>query len=216
MRTHAGRWVRPAAASVAGALVLLVVGATAGACANLATLSLSVGLARPGATVIVTGASFAPARTADAPASTVVLHWQTRYGDVLAEAVPDRRGSIATTFTVPQVAAGTYVIVATQQTLRPVAGAPEGQPSPLVDEVGTPALVSFQVVGPGQALVAPLAPQPAAVTTPSDLDSSIWIVLMVTFGSVAVSLFAGGLIAFIYQSRRVAPTAQEAWVPDGW
>jgi hypothetical protein len=33
---------------------------------------------------------------------------------------------------------------------------------------------------------------------------------------VAVSLFAGGLIAFIYQSRRPKPTPKEAWVPDGW
>lgn len=216
MGSRAGRWASASVASTAAALALVVLGATAGACANLATLSFSVGAARPGATVLVTGTSFAVPRSPDVAPTPVVIRWQSRTGDVLAEAVPDRRGTVTASFTVPQVSPGLYVVVATQRTPRPAPGALPDQPPVLYDETGTPALASFQVVGAGQILTSPAAPQIEPVTSSSDLDASTWIVLMVTFGAVAVSLFAGGLIAFIYQSRRPKPTAREAWVPEGW
>jgi hypothetical protein len=202
-------------AAAAAAVLVGVVGSTAFACANLATLSLSVPAARPGSTVMVTGTSFAVPRARDAAITPVVVHWQSRQGEVLAEVVPDRTGMIATTFAVPHAAPGTYVIVATQQSPRPAAAAPPGAPVPVYDELGTPALASFQVLGPGQVYVAPSEARLEPVSSASDFDSSTWLVLMVTFGAVAVSLFAGGLIAFVYQARQPKP-APRAWVPDGW
>ena len=48
------------------------------------------------------------------------------------------------------------------------------------------------------------------------LDSTVWIVLTAAFGAVALSLFGGGLIAFIHQSRKSKEPARARWVPPGW
>jgi hypothetical protein len=48
------------------------------------------------------------------------------------------------------------------------------------------------------------------------LDATVWIVLTAAFGAVAMSLFGGGLIAFIHQSRKSREPATARWVPPGW
>lgn len=194
-------------------------GATAFACANLATLNLSIGAARPGTTITFTGASFAVPRASTGLTPTpVVVHWQWEDGPVIAEVVPDRYGSISAHFTVPETRPGTYIIVATQKTPRRPAGAPEDQSPALFAESGTPARASFEVLAPGA-----IAPERNSLSELADvsegqgqLDDTVWIVLTAAFGAVAMSLFGGGLIAFIHQSRKSREPATARWVPPGW
>jgi len=211
MRLPAGKW----AGLVCAALVLMGAGAAAFACTNLATLSLSTGSGRPGALITLTGASFPVPRPSTGLTPTpVIIHWQKPDGMVLAEAPPDRYGSISASFTVPDAGPGTYVIVATQKTLRPVAGAPADTPPVAFDEPGTPARASFEVLGIGRPVARAVPVDP--VTGSSDLDSSVWIVLTAAFGAVAILLFGGGLIAFVHQSRKAKQPVQARWVPPGW
>jgi hypothetical protein len=201
-----------------GALVAGI-GASAYACANLATLNLSTGRAQSGVTVTFTGASFAVPRASTGLTPTpVVVHWQWEEGPVLAEATPDRYGSISASFTVPEARPGTYIIVATQKTPRRAAGAPPEQAPAYFAEPGTPARASFEVLAPGAPAV-DRRPSVEAVDVsdaPGQLDSTVWIVLTAAFGAVAMSLFGGGLIAFIHQSRKSREPATARWVPPGW
>lgn len=212
MRLPAGRWA--GLSSLAALIVGL--GATAAACANLATLSLSAPAGKPGATITMTGASFVVPRASTGLATTpVVVRWRSQDGPVLAEAVPDRHGSISATVTIPDAKPGYYVIVATQQTPRRAPGALPEQPPTIVDEPGTPARASFEVLGPGAVRArATAVAEPVGVST--DLDSTVWIVLTAAFGAVALSLFGGGLIAFVHQSRQSKMPAESRWVPPGW
>lgn len=215
MRLSPRRW----AGLVAIGTLLAGLGATAYACANLATINLSVGSGRPGTAVTFTGSAFAVPRASTGRAPTpVVVHWQWEDGPVLAEVVPDRYGTISASFTVPDARPGTYIIIATQETPRPVPGAPEDQPPAYFAEPGTPARASFEVLAPG-AVAGQRAPavEPADVSEPQDqLDATVWIVLTAAFGAVAMSLFGGGLIAFIHQSRKAREPATARWVPPGW
>lgn len=215
MRLAPRRW----AVLVAIGAVIVGLGATAFACANLATLNLSVGAARPGTSVTFTGASFAVPRASTGLTPTpVVVHWQWEDGPVIAEVVPDRYGSISAQFTVPETRPGTYIIVATQKTPRRLAGAPEDQAPAYFAEPGTPARASFEVLAPGA-----IVPERGSLSDPADssegqdqLDATVWIVLTAAFGAVAMSLFGGGLIAFIHQSRKSREPATARWVPPGW
>jgi hypothetical protein len=215
MRLAPGRW----AVLVAIGALVAGVGASAYACANLATLNLSTGRAQSGVTVTFTGASFAVPRASTGLTPTpVVVHWQWEEGPVLAEATPDRYGSISASFTVPEARPGTYIIVATQKTPRRPAGAPPEQAPAYFAEPGTPARASFEVLAPGAPAVEP-RPQLEAVDVsdaPGQLDSTVWIVLTAAFGAVAMSLFGGGLIAFIHQTRKSREPATARWVPPGW
>jgi len=204
---------------VAVGALIAGVGAAAYACANLATLSLSAGSGRPGTTITFTGASFAVPRTGSGVDPTpVVVHWQWEEGPVLAEAVPDRYGTISASFTVPEARPGTYIIIASQRTPRPVAGAGPDTPPALFAEPGTPARASFEVLAPGAGPVIRNAPVESAEVSEASgqLDSTVWIVLTAAFGAVAMSLFGGGLIAFIHQSRKAKEPARARWVPPGW
>ena len=215
MRLSPGRW---AVVVAVGALVAGI-GASAFACANLATLSLSAGSGRPGATVTFTGASFAVPRASTGLTPTpVVVHWQSQEGPVLVEATPDRYGSISAAFTVPDVRPGTYVIVATQLTPRRAQGAPPEQPATLFPEPGTPARASFEVLAPGARPTVrnDVVDSVDTVEVQGGLDSTVWIVLTAAFGAVAMSLFGGGLIAFIHQSRKSREPATARWIPPGW
>lgn len=215
MRLSPGRW---AVLAAAGAL-LAGLGATAYACANLATLSLSTGSGRPGTSITFTGASFAFPRTGSGLEPTpVVVHWQWEEGPVLAEAIPDRYGTISASFTVPDSRPGTYIIIASQRTPRAVPGAAPDAPPALFAEPGTPARASFEVLGPGAVPVIRTPPVESFEVSPSagQLDSTVWIVLTAAFGAVAMSLFGGGLIAFIHQSRKAKEPARARWVPPGW
>ena len=214
MRLSPGRW---AVLVAIGALVAWF-GATASACANLATLNLSTGAARPGTTITFTGASFAfPRANTGLTATPVSVHWQWEEGPVIAEATPDRHGGISASFVVPDARPGTYIIVATQKTPRLVVGAPAESAPAYFAEPGTPARASFEVLGPG---AVPVVRNPSAesvdMTEGGQLDSTVWIVLTAAFGAVAMSLFGGGLIAFIHQSRKSKEPARARWVPPGW
>ena len=216
MRLSALRW-----AAMAGGALLLPFGAAAFACTNLATVVLSTGRAKPGATVTLTGASFAyPRAGSGQPPTTVVVHWQSETGPVLVEAVPDRFGSIVGSFTVPDARPGVYVLTAIQQTARVPAGAAPGAAPTQFAEPGTPARASFEVLGAEATAVvrapaAVRAGEPASGGT-GDLDSTVWIVLTAAFGAVALTLFGGGLVAFAHQSRRARTPAHARWIPPGW
>lgn len=215
VRLSPRRW----AVLVAVAGLVTGIGASGFACANLATLNLSNASGRPGATIALTGASFVVPRASTGLSPTpVVLRWQSEEGPVLAEAVPDRFGSISATFTVPEADPGTYVILGVQRTPRQVQGAPPGQAPVYFPELGTPARASFEVLAPG-ARPALRAPAPGSGERPEGqghLDSTVWVVLTAAFGAVALSLFGGGLIAFVHQSRKAKEPARARWVPPGW
>jgi hypothetical protein len=175
----------------AGAAASLVLGATAFACTNLATLNLSSTAGKAGDVVTVTGSSFAAAR-ADTPALPVQLRWNGVDGKVLAEATPDKAGNISATFTVPDGQPGYYVLVATQKDAKGV------------DTYGTPARASYQILGPnGQSVVTPPA-QATASSVPSEPSSAGIIALTVALGVLGVGLFAAGFIAFVRQTRAAA------------
>lgn len=214
MRLSPGRW----AGLVAIGALVAGLGATAFACANLATLNLSAASGRPEALVTFTGASFAVPRSATGQAATpVVVHWQWEDGPVLAEATPDRYGSISASFKVPDTRPGAYIIVATQRTARSIPGAPAEQAPTYVAEPGTPARASFEVLAPGAvAVVPPSVVSVDVAVAQGQLDSTVWVVLTAAFGAVAMSMFGGGLIAFIHQSRKSREPAAARWVPPGW
>lgn len=215
MRLSRGRWAFLAAIGT----FVVVLGAAAFACANLATLSLSTAAAEAGTKVTFTGASFAVPRASTGLSPTpVVVHWEWEGGPVIAEVVPDRYGSISTEFIVPEVRPGTYVIVATQRTPRRVDGAPEGQSPVYFAEPGTPARASFEVLAPGAIAPdgSPFIEVQDQEVSQGELDATVWIVLTAAFGAVAMSLFGGGLIAFIHQTRKAREPARARWVPPGW
>lgn len=194
-------------------------GAAAYGCASLATLNLSTGSGGPGTTVTFTGAGFAvPRASTGLTATPVVVHWESEEGPVIAEVVPDRYGSISAQFTVPETRPGTYIIVATQKTPRRTPGAAPDQAPAFFAEPGTPARASFEVLAPG-AVAAHRTPVVESGDVPEgqgQLDATVWIVLTAAFGAVAMSLFGGGLIAFVHQSRKSREPATARWVPPGW
>jgi hypothetical protein len=215
VRLSPGRW----AVLVAIGAFLVGVGASAFACANLATLNLSVGAARSGTTITFTGAGFAVPRASTGLTHTpVVVHWEREDGPVIAEVVPDRYGTISAQFTVPETRPGTYIIVATQKTPRRAPGAPPDQEPAYFSEPGTPARASFEVLGPGAVARerTPVIESREGSDPKGQLDATVWIVLTAAFGAVAMSLFGGGLIAFIHQSRKSREPARARWVPPGW
>lgn len=215
MRLSPGRW----AVLMAVGAVVAGIGAAASACATLATFNLSATSGRAGATITLTGASFTGPRAANNFQPTpVVVRWRDKDGPILAEAVPDRRGAISASFTVPDVAPGRYVILGIQETPRTLSNAPPDAPPVYVAEPGTPARMSFEVLAPGTG-----ATGRSQVAEPVDtgegqaeLDSTVWIVMTAAFGAVALSLFGGGLIAFVYQSRKAREPAAARWIPPGW
>lgn len=215
MQLSPRRW---AVLAMIGALVGGL-GASASACANLATLSLSTGSGRPGTHVTFTGSSFAVPRAGTGLTATpVVVQWEGEDGPVLAQVTPDRAGTISASFTVPEVRPGEYVIIATQKVARHIEGAPPEQAPVYFDEPGTPARASFEVLGPGAVPVirAPSAESVDTTDAQGQFDSTVWLVLTAAFGAVAMSLFGGGLIAFIHQLKKSKEPARARWVPPGW
>ncbi len=215
MRRSPGRW----ALLVGVGALLLALGASAFACANLATINLSTTSGEAGTRVTFTGVAFAyPRASTGQPPTPVVLRWRDKDGPVLAEVTPERNGTISASFVVPNAPPGTYVILAIQETPRHMPGAPPDAAPVYLPEPGTPARASFEVLRPGASPVV-RAPAAAAVDQPqgqTELDSTVWLVLTAAFGSVALSLFGGGLIAFIHQSRKAKEPAAARWIPPGW
>ena len=183
--------VRPVVApTLAGATMAVgMVAAVAFACTNLATLRLSSSSGNQGDTVTVTGSSFNVA-TDVAASSPVVLHWNRLDGIPLATTTPDRAGNIAATFPVPQGEPGYYVIVATQRD-------PRG-----VDEYGTPARASFQILGPN----GPAPPEhdevPTAAGLAAESSSRGIVALSLAIGALGLAVFAAEFLRFVRRARR--------------
>ena len=174
----------------AAAAVSVVVGATAFACTNLATLNLSSTAGKSGDPVTVTGSSF-NVNSRDLSASTPVnIRWNGTEGAVLATVMPDKAGNISATFAIPDGQPGYYVIVATQKNAQGV------------DAYGTPARASYQILGAnGQSVVTP-AVSSAGSTVASSPSSSGIIALTVGLGALGLALFGAGFVAFVRQARR--------------
>ena len=168
------------------AMVLAAVAAFA--CTNLATLNLSTPTGIPGDVVTMTGSSFRVPTSG--PTNPVLLHWNGVDGPVLAQAMPDKAGNISATFSVPNGQPGYYVIVATQRT-------PAG-----VDEYGTPARASFQILGAGGQSVVQQPGTQAPTGVASDPSSTGIIALTVGLGALGLALFGAGFTAFVRQARR--------------
>lgn len=195
------------------AVVALLCGAAASACTNLATMSLSAGNGHPGDTITLVGTSFpVPRPTSSAVATPVVVRWKSLDGQVIGTVTPDRIGSISLTFKVPPSDPGNVVILGTQR--RPVVNPqdPDAPPTQFIDEPGTPARATFRVLAPGE-LPPPRNLGSEFAGARGDEGTTAMIVLMVLFGAVALSLFAGGVIAFLHQvrSRKLAAQPWRDW-----
>lgn len=171
------------------AFAAMLAGAAAFACTNLATLNLSSPTGNVGETITVTGSSFRVPRGAE-PMSPVVLHWNGVDGPVLAQTMPDKAGNISASFAIPEGQPGYYVIVATQRNAQGV------------DEYGTPARASFQIVGPGGESVVQQPGTQAPTGVASDPSSTGIIALTVGLGALGLALFGAGFTAFVRQARR--------------
>jgi len=176
------------AAFGAAAAATVIAGAAAFACTNLATLNLSSNTGNPGDSVTVTGSSFRVG-TGTTATNPVVLHWNGADGKELATVMPDRAGNISATFTVPEGQPGYYVIVATQRNAQGV------------DDYGTPARASYQILGANGPVAAPVSPG-ANTGVASEPSSSGIIALTVGLGALGLALFGAGFVAFVRQARR--------------
>ena len=183
----------------AAGAIMVALGTTAAACVNLASLNLSSASGKPGDTITVTGSSFSTVCICgpQSPPTQVKIRWNGVKGDVLAEMMPERTGTVSATFTVPHVAPGYYVIAATQfdETYN-------------INVAGTPARVTFEVLtASGQSVVGgPLTP--ASAGTDQGVSSGL-IGLTIGLGVLGLALFAGGSIAVVRQmaARRAAKPA---------
>jgi hypothetical protein len=194
--------------------VVVVVAAGAFACTNLATISPDAEAGRPGDNLTIVGTSFPVPRAAGATPTSVVIRWGSTEGPVVATAVPDRTGTIAASFTVPPSAPGNVVILAIQRRAVLDPDAPDAPPRLFVDEPGTPARATFRILAPGETVLRS-APDTDFVGANTDDGVTAMVVLMVLFGAVSLSLFAGGVIAFLHQvrSRRTAARTQPWRLP---
>src|SRR5207248_9606122 len=120
-----------------------------------------------GDSITIVGTSFPVPRAAGATPTSVVIRWSSSDGPLLATVVPDRTGTISTTFTVPPSAPGNVVILALQRRAIIDPDAPEAPPKQFVDEPGTPARATFRVLAPGERVVR-AAPDSDFVTPNTD------------------------------------------------
>lgn len=106
---------------VVGVLLPLVMAAEASA--QGATLTLNVTSATAGQSITVTGTGFAPTSPR---VDGVIFRLSTRDGEPITDAQPLTDGTISKPFPVPNVPAGEYLLLATQQTVtgRQVFGGP--------------------------------------------------------------------------------------------
>jgi hypothetical protein len=210
------RRVRVAAAVVAGFAVLLGAASVAFACSNLATISTSAESGHTGDTITLIGTSFPVPRSAGSAPTSVVIHWGAIDGPVVATVVPDRTGTISATFTVPPSQPGNVVILAVQRRGIPDPNGPaDAPPKFFVDEPGTPARATFRVLAAGETAVPSPIGSDDFVGAGTDDGGTATVVLMVLFGAVSLSLFAGGVIAFLHQvgSKRTSARAQPWRLP---
>ena len=128
-----------------GALVPLAVAATAWACGVLATVKVD-SVARPGATITVTGANYSSDLTTFTP---VEIRWDSRTGPVIGEAIPIG-GRINETVQIPRDAtSGWHLVNGTQ--FRKDTGAPKS---------GTPGRDTLRVQGAAAGAASPWSSGP--------------------------------------------------------
>lgn len=167
-------------------VLLLLGGASAWACTNLATLNLDTTHAQAGDTVQITGSSY---KLTESGGQEVILRWNAFDGPVLASTTPDSSGNIAVSLVIPSDAQpGPHVIVGAQEVERP-----DGS---MVPAHGTPTRASIVV---GSAGVDPLEP-PAAVSPAASAAASGdggLLVLGALLGLVGLGLFAAGTGVFL-------------------
>ena len=177
------------------ACAVVIAGAAAYACTNLATLNLSSATGKAGDTITVTGSSF---RMPSGVETGLQLRWNAVDGPVLAETRPDRVGNISAQVQIPNAAPDSYVIVAV---LRDAKGA---------DTSGTPARAQFQIVGgAGRAVPAATGGQlPATGGAEGSGSSSAPVGLLALLGVAGLGLFGAGFVAVARQARgQKAPAA---------
>lgn len=175
------------------AVALLLAGAmTAFACTNLATLNLSESNGAAGATIDVTGSSFA---NPEGGGQEVAIHWDSVEGAELATAEPDASGAISTTVEVPADAEpGYHVLVATQMQ--------EGDDGELSEAYGTPARASF-LVGetPSDQETAPAAASTGGAAPAAETPTGL-IALTILLAAAGIGLFGAGLGLFVREVRQ--------------
>ncbi|MGH9150746.1 MAG: hypothetical protein ACRD0D_06845 [Acidimicrobiales bacterium] len=179
---------------------LVAFGAAAFACTNLATLSLSKATGKPGDLVTVTGTSFRVGRGA-APTLPVEVRWNGANATVLGTVTPDATGAFTTQVTIPEGAPGSYVLVATQRKPLTTEQQSAGHNPAGVDEFGTPARVTFSIVGATNPAASPAASPTPVLTTGESTTSGI-LALTVGLGALGAVLFGAGFVAFARQLRR--------------
>ena len=157
----------------------LAVVATAFACANLASAKLNRAAASPGATVSFMGRNF----NSNAAASPVSIRWNGRGGQVLATARPASTGKVSTTFTVPNVKSGYYVIVATQT-------GPNGRPAS-----GTPGRAPLRVTARRSSSTVVVAPAPTGGGTAGPQALPVGL-------GLSAFMLVGGLMTLAVRRRR--------------
>ena len=161
--------------TAAVALPLAVV-ATAFACANLATLKLDRGGVASGGDVTAYGRNF----NSNAAASTVTIRFNSRNGRVLWEGRPLPNGKLTGTFKAPAVAAGQYVVLATQT-------GPDGRPA-----AGTPGRAALKIKG-GSSAAAVAPPAGGGGPTLPALPVGIGMaLLMLGLAAGGITLLRGG------------------------
>jgi hypothetical protein len=187
--------------SGAASAAVVALALTAYACTNLASLNLSTPAGKAGDTIAVTGSSFGTICVCgpQLPPTKVKIRWNGLQGEVLAEVMPDRAGTVSATFAVPDVAPGYYVIVATQY-----------DETYHVDHAGTPARATFEVLtATGESVVAPgeVGPLTSSADNP---PSSTLIAMTIALGLLSLALFTGGSLAVVRQvaTRRAGVPAR--------
>ncbi len=191
---------------VTAGLVVGMLGAAVAACTNLATITLSSESGHPGDTIALTGTSFLVRTQGGLPPTPVEIHWKTADGPLLTKSTPDRTGTIVVTFNIPDSAPGPAIIIATQRRTVLNPNAPDAPPM-LTDEFGTPARATLRVLAPGERATT-ISTQADFVPVTTDNGSTAIMVMLVLFGAIALSLFGGGVIAFLHQIRQRRLVAQ--------
>lgn len=162
----------------------LAIVATAFACANLASAKLNRAAASPGTTVSFMGRNF----NSNAAASPVSIRWNGRGGEVLATARPSRTGKVSTTFRVPNVRPGYYIVVATQT-------GPNGRPAS-----GTPGRAPIRVARASSSSTVVVAPAPTGGGTAGPQALPIGL-------GLSAFMLVGGLMTLAVRRRRTTGLA---------
>lgn len=171
-----------------GALVPLVVAATAWACGLLASLRTDVSVASPGQTITVTGTNYSDDLTTNTP---VQIRWNSRTGPVIATATPVGP-RINQQVQVPRgIEPGWYVLNATQFRIS------DGQP-----RQGTPGRTVIRVQGAGAAAASPWSSAPAGGPAAGSGTGPGEPPLVPTLLGVVLSLgLLGGGLTLVSRSR---------------